>query len=247
MSSAIPTNAGNGGERAENVSRRNQALYRHRGKTHQMTTVAQVKQVVAPLLRRNPDLTVVGRLVVVKPVHHILRGILIGRSLDPKCFVPNWSAVFLFEPDAHFHLFRGTRMRGIWDISVPDLAEKLAEAIEREALPILRSIVTIDDFVKFANGAWVEDEKPYVDVARGDFEAAQAMCDFLIGLNGHYGIRQDECERVVQSLCPLIVTHDRPALARVLHEHEAASVKRLKLDKLWQPTPFPIELELNRA
>lgn len=210
-----------------------------------MTTVAQVKQVVAPLLQRNPDLTVIGRLVVVKPVHHILRGVLIGRSLDPQLFVPNWSAVFLFEPDAHFHLFRGTRMRGIWDMGAPGLAEKLAEAIEREALPSLRSIVTIDDFVKFANGAWVEDEKPYVDAARGDFEAAQEMCDFLIGLNGRYGIRQNECERVVQSLCPLIATNNRPAIARILHEHEADSVKRLRLNKLWEPTPFPIELDLN--
>jgi hypothetical protein len=28
-----------------------------------------------------------------------------------------------------------------------------------------------------------------------------------------------------------------------LHKHEAESVKRLKLDKLWEPTPFPIELQ----
>ena len=33
-----------------------------------------------------PDLELVGRLIVVKPVHHILRGIYIDRSLDPQLF-----------------------------------------------------------------------------------------------------------------------------------------------------------------
>jgi hypothetical protein len=33
-----------------------------------MTTIAQVREVVRPLLQRNPDLELVGRLIVVKPV-----------------------------------------------------------------------------------------------------------------------------------------------------------------------------------
>lgn len=208
-----------------------------------MTTVAQVNQLVKPLLQRNSDLALVRRWVVVKPVHHILRGISIGRSLNPKLFVPTWSANFLFQPNARFHFFWGTRMRGIWDVDVPELPEKLADAIEREALPILRSIVTIDDFVKFAHGAWPEDHRPYVDVAIGDFEAAQSMCDFFAGLNGHYGIRQEECEHVVHNLCPRIAANDRHGLAQLLRKYEAESVRRLKLEEFWEPTPFPIEVQ----
>jgi len=209
-----------------------------------MTTAAQVKQVVGPLLKRNPDLALVGRLVVVKPVHHILRGIYIDwRSFNSKLFVPTWAANFLFQPNAYFHFFWGKRMHGAWGIDAPDLAEKLADAIERDALPTLRSIVTIDDFIRFAHGAWPEDHKPYVDVALGDFKAAQSMCDFFAGLNGHYGIRQEECENVVRELCPRIATNDRRGLAQVLHAYETASVKQLKFEKLWQPTPFPIELK----
>jgi hypothetical protein len=208
-----------------------------------MTTVAQVKQLVQPLLGRNPDLALVGRLVVIKPVHHILRGVFIDRSLDPKSFVPTWSAIFLFEPNAHFHFFLGTRMRGRWDVGVPNLPIKLAEAIEQEALPVLRPIITIEDFVSFADDAWVEDEKPYVDIARGDLGAAQSMCDFFAGLNGHYGVRQEESEHVVRELCPRIAANDRRGLAQLLHKYEADSVKRLKLEKFWERTPFPIELE----
>jgi hypothetical protein len=209
-----------------------------------MTTAAQVKHVVGPLLKRNPDLALVGRLVVIKPVHHILRGISIDRrSFNSRLFVPTWAANFLFQPNAFFHYFWGKRVHGAWNIDVPDLAENLADAIERDALPILRSIVTIDDFVRFANGAWAEDNKPYVDVALGDFKAAQSICDFFASLNGRYGIRQEEIEYVVRDLCPRIATNDRRGLAQVLHAYEAASVKQLKLEKLWEPTPFPIELE----
>jgi len=208
-----------------------------------MTTAAQVKRLVRPLLQRNPDLALVGRWVVVKPVHHVLRAISIGRSSDPKSFVPTCAANFLFQPNARLHFFWGTRIEGGWDVDVPELAEKLADAIEREALPSLRSITAIDDFVRFAHGAWPEDHKPYVDVALGDFKAAQSMCDFFAGLNGHYGIRQEECENVVRELCPRIAANDRRGLAQLLHAYEAASVKQLKLEKYWEPTPFPIELQ----
>jgi hypothetical protein len=207
-----------------------------------MTTAAQVKRLVQPLLQRNPDLALVGRLVFIKPVHHILRGILIGRTFAAKYFVPNWSAIFLFQPNAHFHFFLGTRMLGDWDFGVPGVSETLADAIEQEALPVLRSIVTIDDFVRFARGRWVEDEKPYVDVARGDLEAAQSMCEFFASLNGRFGIRHEEIGHVVHNLCPLIAANDRRTLAQLLHKYEAESVKGLKLEKFWEPTPFPIEM-----
>lgn len=207
-----------------------------------MTTAAQVKRLVQPLLQRNPDLALVGHLVFIKPVHHILRGILIGRSFAAKYFVPNWSAIFLFQPNAHFHLFLGTRMLGDWDFGVPGVSEKLADAIEQEALPALRSIVTIDDFVRFSHGRWVEDEKPYVDVARGELDAAQSMCDFFASLNGRFGIRHEEFGHVVDNLCPLIAANDRRTLAQLLHKYEAESVKGLKLEKFWEPTPFPIEM-----
>ena len=53
-----------------------------------MTTISQVKKAVQPLLQRNHDLALVGRLVVLKPVHHILRGVYIDRSSIPDEFMP---------------------------------------------------------------------------------------------------------------------------------------------------------------
>lgn len=65
-----------------------------------MTTVPQIKRATRPLLERNPDLTLVGRLVVITPVHHLLRGVFFGRGTNPVMFDPTWFVNFLFKPGA---------------------------------------------------------------------------------------------------------------------------------------------------
>lgn len=53
-----------------------------------MTTAAQVKKLVRPLLERHADLALVGRWIYVKPVHHFARAVLIDRMLNPDKFRP---------------------------------------------------------------------------------------------------------------------------------------------------------------
>jgi len=45
-----------------------------------MTTVADVRKIVAPLLAAHDDLVLVGRMLAIKPVHHILRGVHLDRA-----------------------------------------------------------------------------------------------------------------------------------------------------------------------
>jgi len=222
-----------------------------------MTTVAQVRQVVQPLLQRNPDLALVGRLVVIKPVHHILRGISIDRSLDPQLFVPSWAVTFLFWPRANFSLNWGQRVYGpgVWAIDEhKDLPELLCHAIEREALPLLRPIQTIDDLVKFASEErfpntyldLYQHRKIFFDVARGDLHAARSICQYMAtdrAKRWYLPVMEEEYDWITKELCPLIARGDRSALAHLLHEYEERTVRTMKLEKYWVPTPFPIELE----
>jgi hypothetical protein len=119
-----------------------------------MTTIAQVKRAVQPLLQRNSDLALIGRLVIIKPVHHVLCGVQIGRSLDPLAFVPTWSVLLLSEPHKDFGYLWGARVRGPsgnWKTTDPDLPASMCEAIEKEALAPMRSIKTFDDFINLAS------------------------------------------------------------------------------------------------
>jgi hypothetical protein len=58
-----------------------------------------------------------------------------------------------------------------------------------------------------------------------------------------YFYMQEKYDRVVQGLCPLVASNDRAGLAKLLHSYEAQSVKNLKIEKFWERTPFPIEME----
>jgi hypothetical protein len=221
-----------------------------------MTTIAQVKEVVQPLLQHNPDLVVVGRRVFIKPIQHILRGISLGRSLDPKMFIPAWAVVFPFEPRDSLSLNWGERIYKVhWDVTDPELPIHLREAVEEQALPRLRRIKTIEDFVRFATKRrfpltyldLYEHHKIFVDIARGDLESARLICEYMatdIAKQRYLPMKMDEeYDRITKELCPLIARNDRAALARLLHKYEEGTIRKMKLEKYWEPTPFPIELE----
>jgi hypothetical protein len=222
-----------------------------------MTTTAQVRQVVQPLLQRNPDLALVGRMIVIRPVHHFLRGVYVDRSLDPDAFVPTGTINILFKRRTDIGFSWGDRIYrtgGVWKINDPDLSVAMCEAIENQALPVLRPITTIEHFVRFTSKERFPHEyldlydltKVFVDVARGDMEAACSICEYLRtdGARRRYlPDMQGTYQRAMQELCPLVAANDRVGLAKLLRGYEAESVKNLKMEKFWEATPFPIEIE----
>jgi hypothetical protein len=222
-----------------------------------MTTVSQVKKAVQPLLQRNQDLALVGRLVILKPVHHIMRGVFICSSSIPDEFMPTWAVNFLFEPEASFSFNWGDRLykpsTGFWDVKDPATPEEMCARIEQVALPIVRPIQTIDDFVAFTTskerfrynylGPDIH-RKIYVDVARGDFESARLSCAKAIDAKtSKVAWVREVFDRISKTLCPLLAANDRAGLTRLLHDIEAQSAKDLKLETLGEPTPFPLELQ----
>lgn len=221
-----------------------------------MTTAAEAKRICRPLLARNPDLALIGRLIAIKPFHHILRGVYIDRTWEKKLFRPTWVATFLFERDATIGFNWGQQIyrptKGLWDFTDPNTPQMLQEEIERLALPLLRPVQTIDNFVTFTN----KDRFPHThldlypyrkvlfDIARGDFDTAQSICELLAARRsgGKWQLWAEEYDFVINELWPLIKKNDRAALAEILHRWEAQAVKRKKLGEIWEPTPFPLEL-----
>lgn len=228
----------------------------HHGDTTAMTTAAQVKQVVQPLLDQNPDLALVGRLILIKPVRHLLRGVYFARSLDHNAFTPTWLIVPMFRYGAHVIFNWGqelyNRSYGPWDIRKPATPKTMCEEIERTALPLVRSVQTIDDFVGFASeerfGAMRLDNdlfaKIVIDIARGDFDTARAICaHFFREIPFKPWYDGKDYAGIMPVLRLLLAANDRAGLARVLHQWEADSIEACKLEKFWEPTPFPFELQ----
>jgi hypothetical protein len=229
-----------------------------------MTTAAQVRKLVQPLLDGNPDLVWVGRQIYLKPVHHFGRTILIDRIGDPDGFRPQWAAGHLFQYRTSFPLSWGGWLsktsgeaRGAWRISDPDVVAELIKSIEQNALPVLRAMQTLDDYLTFVSNNYFRhhlyewpEAKIVVDVALGDLQAARSLCDeHLVGWSverpHHSDDKKTELRKVCE-LCALLRNDDRTGLVRLLHAWEADSVKNLKIAHIWEPTPLPLELQAEK-
>jgi hypothetical protein len=219
-----------------------------------VTTVKEVRKLVAPLLERNPDLAVVGRLIVLKPVHHILRGVFIDATSQANQCEPRWLMMDLpFKADDIIYgvggsLFR-SKPRTLWWLDDPEISADLVFVVERDVLPKLRSIQTLQDYFEAAvpkdpvalKRMW--GMQLTFAVARGDLEAARG---FLANdLKGIYmrplnEFRAGLGDRLLKNGAR-VSAEDRQALADYLHDCEAYTVGKLKIAHLWETTPFPIE------
>jgi len=230
-----------------------------------MTTAAQVKALVRPFVERHSDLALVGRWIFVRPVHHFARAILIDRTSDPEQFNPRYATIHLFEWRSSFSLSWGDYLYDerssrptIWRIKAPDVESSLFEQIETKALPMLRAMTTLDDYLRYVDQNYFRHQlfdwpecRIIVEVALGDLSAARKTSEAHRALWSDVVKRADddgrqEFERVLQ-LSALLAADDRKGLAALLHEWEAATVKNLKIEHLWEPTPFPLELQASSA
>jgi hypothetical protein len=127
--------------------------------------------------------------------------------------------------------------------------------IEEQTLPFLRGIDTLDHFVAVTGrGRFLLNSldafplrKVVVDVARGDFDAARSICATLLTGRTMWSApdMRDVFSMIVDSLCPLLAADDHAGLARQLREWEAYTVHNLKIESIWEPTPFPLELQFH--
>lgn len=118
-----------------------------------MTTAREVRKLVAPLLARNPDLGLVGRLIVVKPVRHVLCGVDIDATSSANQYQPRWIMTpLLYKMDSLIYgvgerLFRSGKSE-LWRLDDQEASDDLTFVIERDALPRLRSVKTLEDFLE---------------------------------------------------------------------------------------------------
>lgn len=220
-----------------------------------MSAIADVRKSVLPLIG-NPELSLIGRTLALKPTRHILRAVDIDRCSDKYQLKPRWVVTFLFEPQESLLLTWSGDLEnplgGPWDIRDPATAEKLCGQIETVALPILRKIETVEDFAAFATS----ERFPYthlgtrplrhviVAAGLGRWEEALSILRDL-ETKAHdwssWTAVHEDYTRVIRVLRPLIVVRDRVGIGKLLREWEAWSVRKMKLESIWEPTPFPVE------
>lgn len=226
-----------------------------------MTTAAQIRKLVKPLLERHSDLFLSGQWIYIKPVRHIARAILIDRTGEASRFRPRWAVIFLCEPSTKSFglnwggmLYNPSPDTGLWKWDAPSLQDDLFAVVENAALPLLRPVETLDDFAAFASRERFPStslegydlRKIVVDVARGDFESARSISARLLSGRSRWSTSEN-FELITKTLCPLLAANDIAGMVRLLREWEAYTVRQLKLEAIWERTPFPVERLLQPA
>jgi hypothetical protein len=225
-----------------------------------MTTIAQVRRLLAPLLERHDDLTLIGRWLHVRPVSHFVRGVLIDRMTDSDLVVPRWAVAHLFEPRRFIPLgwgdFIGDAKPERWRMSDPSMPEAFGRTVEDVALPVLRGVNTFENYLSLVSVSRFRHQlfewpqaRIVVEVAIGDLEAARKTAALHLDTWSRADTDRDPDARAryrrLSELGDLLAANDRPALAAKLHQWEAMSIANLKLHAIWQRQPLPCETGAN--
>jgi len=217
-----------------------------------MTTSAQIRKLLKPLLGRHNDLVLSGQWLIVLPVNHLVRFVLIDRTSSASHFRPIWGGWHLFDPEPGIGIdvTRALPSNGsrCWQWSDPAIQDRLLPQIE-QALPAIRAVGTIGDYLAFADDPlfWKgnpDDPHPrdlLFQVSVGNLEKARELCARLEANRPRWanlGLYDD----FVTPLASLVMAGDRGGIARQLHAWEFERSRNPVVSRYWARTPFPFEL-----
>lgn len=236
-----------------------------------MSTRDQIQQLARPLVDRYEDLALVGREIVLLPVHHYSRSVYIDRTSTKGMISPSWRVTLLFSPPPRATGW-GNRLHVYGSVDDPHVKEEFDRVVNECLEEVLRPVTDLESLrgLPVLNGGreemWPLQECLLV-TARGDFRQAadglsqlvdedeQRLCeerkmvDLLYRPYGRPWVRQMEHHAIEQDrlthlrhLLVAVKAGSRPPIADLLRGWERQNARTERVHDLWQPVPFPFEL-----
>lgn len=210
-----------------------------------------MRQLLAPVLWRQPDVTVANGWLVVLPVQHFLRGVWL-QELSDGTSAPLWGIRNLWaygvepEIDGFMRTTFLDRQRTEQEIS-----QRVCTEVEAVTLPFLRSVDSMSRLYALVLDQGIPDRTEslfYLELAMGHFDQARALKATYAASWFYFDDMfpdQDPADTArTRLLCRLLAEDDLDGIARSLHEWEADAARAFKVKRLWEPTPFPFEAVL---
>src|SRR3954452_24636672 len=122
-----------------------QELVKPQDTRHPGTRPADLKRYLKPLLKQRSDLVLIGRLLLTRPVRHIIRGVFFARTSDKYEFqvVRYVRPLFELGESSFFHAEIDFGLCGVWD---PDLSALLFDALDQDIFSQVAGIRKLEDF-----------------------------------------------------------------------------------------------------
>jgi hypothetical protein len=226
-----------------------------------MTNARQVRQIFRTFSAVDPSLKEMRvRFLLKTPVCHFSCGVFIERCSDPDRFLPSLAVSALFYAALCGEIRIGNYSEPIfrpehsqapcWLWSDPSSLGDAIDVIRDFALQRIDRLSTVEGYADLL----IEDNRFYkepaedrmiVHIAHGDLEAARAIWHerqlWHAGKSFPPGTRADRWRLQLAAVEGPLMAGDRRALAKILHDWEAANVRGTELEPFWEPTPFPLE------
>ena len=203
------------------------------------TRPADIKRYLKPLLKLRSDLVLVDRRLVVRPVRHLLRGALLDRTSDKYSF-RIWRYIMpLFagsEGGVGFGDYLGVANCPVWQ---PHFEPLLMDALVEDVFAPLGNVTMLADFPAVIQQNRFLEQTVTGLVLAGEQERAleyveQVERDDQMSEYGKNLVRK-QWDRVLG---------DIEALCAEARAKEAEVIKALKLEHIWEPSPFPVEVPI---
>jgi hypothetical protein len=212
------------------------------------TRPADIKRYLKPLLNQRRDLVLRDRLLLIRPVRHLMRGVLLDRTSDKYGFqvYPYLNPLY---SSARSVGYCNPIHRAAWKVYEPYFEDLLLDVLADDIFGPLGRLTSLDDLARELGTRGARDESWSLD--------ARVLALVLAGRRDHAELLIEEIARWRQDhhYWPHWVRTQRAFLAKDIaevcaecHAWEATIAEALKLGDVWEPSPFPVELpEAERA
>ena len=201
------------------------------------TRPADIKHYLKPLLQMRSDLVLVDRLLLIRPVRHLIRGAGLDRMLNEYGLTVRRFVLPLFAGSPP-GMPPGETIGGVFGTWHPHFESLLIDRLVVEVFSEVGQISTLVDFARTTN-SWEAAINAFVLAGQAD-EAAERVRQVVrqvermpVAPRRFGAVVREHFERV---------TSDVAALCAECHAKEAQMAKAMKLEHLWEPAPFPVEL-----
>jgi hypothetical protein len=203
------------------------------------TRPTDIKRYLKPLLKERSDLVLVDRLLLIRPVRHILRGVLFDRTSDKYCFrihryVQDLSQARGSGGIGYGGYFFGPR----WHVWQPHFEPALMDVLAEDVFERVGKITTLSDLADF-----IPDEGRFFDshvtalLLAGERDRALEYVRQIENRDPKYWAGWAEANRA-------FLAQDIAAICASFHAREATAARALKIEHIWEPSPFPVELAI---
>jgi hypothetical protein len=204
------------------------------------TRPADLKRYLKPLLKQRSDLVLIGRLLVIRPVRHIVRGVFFDRTSDKYQF-KLWLILRLLVEPGDREFLRGEIDIGrcrVWDPEFPALLFHVLEQVFSE-LATLESLADVDRGLSLGSEQKIAGFGTIVTalILAGRRERARELIDSFEAQPGN----KERWQTWVRNQRSLL-EQDAASLGTEARSWEANVAKVHRLGAAWEPSPFPIEV-----